>query len=303
MKLPHPPGPESRIKLNAVRSLLKLVCLLPWAALSLAQPASGPADALSASQAQALVNRALSTEIRTAQDPSHPMRYLLRKSSPRLTSTKEIVETRDGGVARLLSINDRPLGPADEQKELARLDALAANPSLQQHRKQSETGDLGIVLKLLRMLPNAYLYQYAGAVPAPSGHHQAYIEKFTFTPNPHFSPPDYETQALTAMSGEIWIDPVQERVVHLEGHLQQDTNYGWGVLGRLNKGGWLVIEQADVGAHQWRIVRVQMQMSLRILFKTKIFDSVQQMTAYAPVPPAMDYRQAIQILRTAPATR
>jgi hypothetical protein len=284
-----------------VRSLLQLVCLLPWAVLSLALPAAGKPDPLSSSQAQALVGRALATELRTAQDPNHPMRYLLRKSSPRLTSTKEIVETRDGGVARLLSINDRPLSPEDEQKEQARLDALAANPSLQSHRKQSENGDLSIVLKLLRMLPNAFLYQYAGPAPAPACRPPITIEKFTFKPNPHFTPPDYETQALTALSGEIWIDPAQERVVHLEGHLQQDTDYAWGILGRLNKGGWLVIEQADVGARQWRIVHVQMQMSLRILFKTKVFDSVQQMTAYTPIPPGMDYRQAIQMLRPSPA--
>ena len=31
------------------------------------------------------------------------MRYRLRKSSPRLTSTKEIVETKDGDVARLVA--------------------------------------------------------------------------------------------------------------------------------------------------------------------------------------------------------
>jgi hypothetical protein len=35
------------------------------------------------------------------------MSYQLRKTSPRLTSTKAIVETRDGDVARLLSIDDR----------------------------------------------------------------------------------------------------------------------------------------------------------------------------------------------------
>ena len=73
------------------------------------------------------------------------------------------------------------------------------------------------------------------------------VEKFTFQPNPNFSPPDLETQALTAMTGEIWIDPAQERVTRLEGHLQQDADFGWGILGRLNKGGWIVIEQADVG--------------------------------------------------------
>ncbi len=107
-----------------------------------------------------------------------------------------------------------------------------------------------------------------------------------------------ETQALTAMTGEIWIDAAQERVTRLEGHLQQDTDYGWGILGKLNKGGWVVIEQADVGGRQWRIVRFQMEMDLRMVFKTKNFDTTEQMSQYAPVPARLDYRQAIQMLRS-----
>jgi hypothetical protein len=285
------------VKLIHVCRLLTLICLLPCAVLSHGQPTALNPDLLSPVQAQALVGRTLATELRTAHDPNHPMRYLLRKSTPRLTSTKEIVETRDGAVARLLSINDRPLSPADEQKELARLDALVRDPGLQMHRKQSEDEDLGIVLKLLRMLPNAFLYQYAGSGTGPSG----MVEKFTFRPNPRFNPPDFVTQALTAMTGELWIDVAQERVTRLEGHLQQDTNYGWGILGRLNKGGWVVIEQADVGEKQWRIVNVQMEMNLRILFKTRNINTVEELTRYAPVPVGLDYRQAIRMLRSGAA--
>jgi hypothetical protein len=102
------------------------------------------------------------------------------------------------------------------------------------------------------------------------------------------------------MTGELWIDAAQERVTRLEGHLQQDTNYGWGILGKLDKGGWIVLEQANVGAGQWRISRFQIKMELRILFKTKSFDSVQEMTQYAPIPANLDYRQAIQMLRVGP---
>ena len=276
-----------------MRRLLQLLWLLPWAVLSHGQPGTLGPGSLSPAQAQALVGRTLSTELQTAQDPNHPMRYLLRKTSPRLTSTKEIIETRDGAVARLLRINDQPLSPADEQKEQARLDALAGNPGLQRHRKQSEDEDLGLVLKLLRMLPGAFTYQYAGSGAGPYGK----VEKFSFKPNPRFNPPDLETEALTALSGELWIDPAQERVTRLEGHLQQDTDYGWGILGRLNKGGWVAIEQADVGGRQWRIVHVKMQMSLRIVFKTKEFNTEEQMTRYSPVAAGLDYRQAIQMLR------
>lgn len=240
------------------------------------------------------MTRALATELRSAQDLGHPMRYVLRKQSPRLTTTKDIVETREGDVARLLSVNDQPLSADAEQRENARLDALAGNPNLQTHRKQSEDQDMSIVLKLLRMLPNAFLYQYAGVGQGPRG----MVQKFTFRPNPRFNPPDLESQALTALTGDLWVDAAQERVVRLEGHLQQDTDYGWGILGKLNKGGWIVLQQTDVGGGQWRIVTVQMDMTLRVLFRTRIFNTQEQMTQYTPVPTGLDYRRAIQMLRS-----
>jgi hypothetical protein len=276
-----------------------LLLLLPAAVvvfLPLAFPAAGhatPPESLSAAQAQTLVARALATELRTAQDTTHPMRYQLRKSTPRLTSTKDILETKDGDVARLVSLFDKPLSQADEQTEEARLNALSSDASLQRHRKQGEEGDMAIVLRLLRMLPNAFLYTYSGSTAGPAGT----IERFAFRPNPSFNPPDFETQALTAMTGELQIDAAQERVTRLEGHLQQDTDYGWGVLGKLDKGGSIVIEQADVGGKQWRIARFQMRMNLRILFKTKNIDTTEEMTHYALVPVNIDYRQAIQMLR------
>jgi hypothetical protein len=263
--------------------------LLLWAATSAGQPAPNLAPA----QAQALVKRALATEARTAQDSSRPMRYRLRKSSPRMTTTKEIVETREGFVARLVKTNDQPLSPADEQAEMARLDALYSSPGQQQHRKRSEERDTAIVLKLLRLLPEAFIYEYAG----PGQGAAVKVEKFNFRPNPSFNPPDLETKALTAMSGQLWIDAFEERVTRLEGHLQQDTEYGWGVLGRLDRGGWILIEQADVGGRQWRIARFQMKMNMRVLFKTKNFDTIEEMSQYAPVPSNLTYRQAIQMLR------
>jgi hypothetical protein len=284
-------------KLTFVRKFLPLLLLLLWTVLSPlpsgGQTALAASPALTPAQAQALVDRALAAELRAAQDETHPMRYRLRKSSPRLTSTKEILETRDGDVARLVSLFDKPLSAADEQLEQARLDALLADPSRQRHRKQGEEGDLGIVLKLLRMLPTAYLYQYAGEGAGPAGK----VQKFSFRPNPDFSPPDFETQALTAMTGEIWIDAAQERVTRLEGHLQQDTEYAWGILGRLDKGGWIVIEQADMGGRQWRLARFQMKMSLRVLFKTRDIDTTEEMTQYAPLPLGLDYQQAIRMVR------
>ncbi len=283
------------VKLDPVRRLLSLFCLIACAGLWMHAQTALPA--LTPAQAQALVERALTTESRAAQDLSHvahPMRYQLRKTSPRLTSIKEIVETRDGDVARLLSINDQPLSPADEQHEQARLQALMDNPSLQQHRKQSEDSDTARAMKILRVLPSAFLYQFAGTATTPAGT----VEKFSFKPNPQFDPPDMETGVLTAMAGEIWIDPVEERVVRLAGSLQQDKDFGLGILGELDKGGWIEIDQADVGEHQWRIVHMKLVMNGRVLFKAKNSNSVQEYSGFQSLPADVSYKQAIQMLRS-----
>ena len=266
-----------------------LLLLLPFVAADQAQTVPG----LTSLQAQALMEHALARELHAARESSHPMRYRLRKSTPRFTSTKEIVETRDGSVARLVAIGDQPLSQADEFTEQARLDGMLADPSRQRHRKQGQDDDTGRALKVLRALPKAFLYQFEGSVTSPTGR----IEKFTFSPNPAFSPPDLETQVLTTMAGELWVDAAQERVTRLEGHLKRDVDFGWGILGRLNKGGRIVIEQADVGARQWRIVRFQMVMSGRVVFKNKTFDTVEIESDFVPVPVGLSYRQAIEMLR------
>ncbi|MGA2558395.1 MAG: hypothetical protein ABSF17_01855 [Terracidiphilus sp.] len=281
--------------LIAVRRPSRIAFLLTCASgLPLLIQGQAPAT-LTPAQAQALVERVLATESRAAQDLSHGshlMRYRLHKVSPRLTSTKEIVETREGDVARTLEINSQVLGPADAQREESRLQALYDNPGLQQHRKQSEDNDTARALKVLRVLPTAFLYQFAGTADAANGS----ADRFTFKPNPQFEPPDLETGVLTAMVGEIWIDPVQERVVRLAGTLQQDKEIALG-LAELDKGGWVEIVQADVGGHEWRIVHLKLVMNGRILFKSKNSNSVQDYTDFAPLPPDLTYRQAIELLR------
>jgi hypothetical protein len=78
--------------------------------------------------------------------------------------------------------------------------------------------------------------------------------------------------------------------------LQQDVDFGWGILGRLNKGGWVVIEQADTGGGEWRTVRFQLQMSGRVVFKTRVFDTTEDQSNYAPLPLGMSYQKAIETL-------
>ena len=79
------------------------------------------------SDATALVRRAI--QHRQDADKSHrPVQYLVRKIDERHDTTKLIVETKDGDVARLVAINGKPLSPDADRAELERLDDLAATP-------------------------------------------------------------------------------------------------------------------------------------------------------------------------------
>lgn len=274
---------------NAIRVIALMIFLGSSFALAAIQPGSPP---LTNDQAQALVKRVLQAEISAAGDTGHPMQYRLRKQSPRLATTKLIVETKDGDVARLIAINDKPLSRQDEQNEQSRLEALLNDPGQQRHRQQREQGDAERARKVMRALPDAFLYSYAGIADTPQG--PSY--RLSFQPNPNFDPEDLEAQVLKGMAGELWIDIAQQRVTRLECKRLHDVDYGFGLLGKLDQGGTLLLEQADIGDHEWRTTRMVLVMNARVLFRTVRLDTTLDLTQYSPVAPGMSYQQAVKLL-------
>lgn len=280
-----------RTQVRLVRqTAIVAVLVLPAAELGSAREPMGGRQGL-----PPLVQRTLAAELRAAQDKSHPMCYELRRSSPRVTTTKRICETRDGAIALLIALNDEPLSTSDAAREQARLNNLLLSPDRQLHRKQADDSDMNRVLRILRALPDAFLYNSAGTEAGPNGP----LERFTFVPNPSFDPPSLETLPMTQMKGEIWIDPVRKRIARLEGRLQGDVNFGWGILGQLDKGGWIRIEQGEVRGGQWRITHFQLEMTGRVVIKKKNFSSDQRLTSFTPVPTDLSYQQAIHSLLAA----
>jgi hypothetical protein len=280
------------IRREPAPALLSILVFLGAASLGAIAAAQAPTH-LSNEETQALVKRVLQTEIDAARDFSHPMQYHLRKTSPRLSTTKLIVETKDGDVARLIATNDGPLNAEGQQTEAARLQGLLDDPSLQRHRQEREQGDAERAHKVIRALPDAFLYQFNGIVETPQG--PSY--RLTFQPNPSFDPQALEAQALKGMAGELWIDIAQQRVTHLEGKRIHAVDYGWGLIGKLDQGGTLLLEQADVGNHQWRTVHMVLVMNARVLFKTIKLDTTLELSQFTPVTPGMTYQQAIGLLR------
>ena len=258
---------------------------------------SAQQSGMSDKDAQAMVSTVLRQEDVALHPTTNWMRYRIRKSSPRLSTTKWIVETRQGDVAHLIAWNDAPLSAEREEIEEQRLRMLAADPGLQRHREEREAADTERLRKIIHALPEAFHYHYAGVIATPDG--PAY--RLTFDPNAAFNPFDLEEQVLKGMAGEIWINVAAQRVERLSCARIRDVDYGLGVFAKLDKGGTLQIEQHPVADGQWRTTRMVLHMNARVFFREIQLDTTLEMTDFAAVQPKMDYRQGLALLRTLPA--
>jgi hypothetical protein len=147
-----------------------------------------------------VVARAAKNEL--AVGNHHPFRYTLRKVDDGKITTKEIIETKDGDVARLIAIDDKPLSPDAEAAEIQRLQTLLAHPEIQAHRQKKEQADADRANEMIRLLPTAFLYKFEGMVEGPNGP----CYRLSMRPNPNFVPPDREAEVYHGMAGELWID-------------------------------------------------------------------------------------------------
>ncbi len=267
----------------------------------------------------ALVRHAVA--LRLAEEASHqPLRFVFHRKDDRRVFTQEIIETSMGDVARLVAVNGAALTPAAGKAEANRLHALADNPALQQHRFRREQADQARVDKLLRLLPEAFIYRYVNTepcftlapaipipgVPPPSSATTGatpwgWCYHFTFTPNPHWSPPDLESRILTAMAGDVWIDATGDRLHRLTAHFISDVDFGWGIVGRFDRGGTVFLEQDRLSGNDWELSRMKLDLTGKVLLvKTLRIHIDEMMGDFQPVPRNLDYRQAIQMLLASP---
>lgn len=227
------------------------------------------------------------------QGPKHPHRYRLYKENDKGSTVKEIVETKDGDVARLVEKNGEPLSPEDESAEIERLNTLLAHPDIQEHRHKKEQEDNARGDEMVRMLPDAFLYTYEGMVQGPSGP----CYRLRFKPNPEFHPPDREGEVYHGMVGELWVDKTRLRLSKIDAYLIDDVNFGWGVLGRLYKGGSILVENADVGMNHWESILLQLKLRGKILLMKSVdFSTTERASDFHPVPAEMGYQDAIRLL-------
>jgi hypothetical protein len=229
-----------------------------------------------------------------SKGPGRSFSYRQHKVDPKGSTVKEIVETKDGDVARLIEKDGKPLPPEEEQTEIARLNHLLEHPEVQEHRHKKEQEDSARGDEMVRMLPDAFLYTFDGMVDGPNGP----CYRLKFRPDPAFTPPDREGEVYHGMVGELWVDQSQLRLVKIDAHLISDVNFGWGVLGRLYKGGSILVENADVGMHHWETTHMNLRLQGKVLMMKSVdFSTTEDFSDFQAQTQELSYQEAIHLLQ------
>ena len=214
--------------------------------------------------------------------------------------TKEVIETPQGGLSSTIAINGQPLTADQRAKENQKLEKFANDPEARRKKEQSSKEDDQRDQLMLTSLPDAFLYTYAGTQPGPNGDELVHL---TFKPNPNFSPPNHETRVYEGMQGDMLIDRKAMRIAKIDGTLFKDVDFGWGILGRLYKGGKFYIEQRDVGGGRWETVRETLEFNGKILMiKPLTIYSTETATDFRPVPSNLTVAQALDLLHKSDET-
>jgi hypothetical protein len=248
-----------------------------------------------------LVRQMVAQEVAAANQPSQKQMFRSRKQTPKGSQTRLYVETKDAMAGMMIAINDQSLTPQQQQAETDRLNWLAGNPEQLRKKQAREKEDADRTLRIVKALPDAFRYKYAGteAGGPDLGKTGDELVRLEFTPNPAYSPPSRAEQVLEGMQGYLLIDTTAHRIARIDGTLFREVSFGWGIFGHLDKGGHFRVQQADVGDGDWEITAMNLQITGKILlFKSLSMISDEKLSDFHRVPDDLTFAKAVDILKT-----
>ncbi|HEY0794702.1 MAG TPA: hypothetical protein VGD64_02865 [Acidisarcina sp.] len=216
-----------------------------------------------------------------------------RKTGP-TSIVAEQIETKHGPIHRLLLKDNMPLTPVQEREENARLDQLLQSASDQARVQQQYEQDEARLQRLMKLMPDAFLFEYDGPQDAIAA---GDFLRLKFTPNPYFKPPTFEARIFHSLTGTLMISRREKRMLHFQGQIMERVDFGWGLLGHVEKGGTFEIERRPVNGTHWKTELVDVNIEGKVvLFKTVSQHQHEVRSGFKPVPLDITLAQARAIL-------
>src|ERR1700724_2404783 len=274
--------PAKRLRVSGLIAAALLVFCVP----AYVQNTSSDAG-LSAAE---LLRRVVNSESKAqANDHSHWM-YEVKAGVSGKEQGKVAVQTREGYLDRLKFVNGQPITPEQEKQEDQRIATLLKKPEEQKKQRSAQEQDARKTERLFKMLPDA--------VSATYGKREGELVELLFKPNPRFHPPSHEAAVFHAMTGRIWMNTRENRLVEIEGHLTRGVKFGGGLLGHLDQGGEFHVKQSKVAPGLWEITLLHVNMQGKALFlKTIAVQENEIRTNFQRVPDNLTLSAAAQQLQ------
>lgn len=228
------------------------------------------------------------------------LRYRMETINEKGDQVRDVIESKDGTVARLILKDGKPLTAEQDAAERQRLMDMIASPAAYAKHEKSAESEKSMADKLVPMMPDAMINVYTPGQPQSGRNGGALEVVLDYKPNPNWVPPNTEAQALTGLEGRVWIDAKTRNVVRMEGTIFRSVNFGWGMLAHIYPGGKLVLNQTNAGGNRWIFTDFSMQLSVRALMVKKLdIRSHAKASDFQTLGP-MSYQDAIHLLLSTP---
>jgi len=222
--------------------------------------------------------------------------YIDEKRSGNETIVKAEVETRAGRVHRMLAEDGKPLTAEQQQEETSRLQTLLRDSEQQQKLLRDYQGDEDRIARIIGLLPDGFLYEFDGR--------EGDDIRLKYKPNPSFKPQTYEARVFHGMAGTVWIDARQKRLCRLQGELVSNVDFGYGLLGRLDKGGTFDMQRVEVTTGNWKTRELDVHITGHlVLLKSIGKEQNERRTDFHQVPSDLNLQQAEAVLNQVMASR
>lgn len=247
-----------------------------------------------------LVRKAVQNEIKTANDDADRFMFRSTKTTPKGSTTKIYIETKEATAGLVVAYNGKRLTPGQRRAEEARVERFLKNPEELKKKHNQEREDQERTLRIVRAIPNAFLFEYVGEEQGSAGVGRVGdpLVKLKFWPNPRYEPPSRVEQVLTGMQGFVLVDAVRYRIASIDGTLFRDVSFGWGILGHLDRGGHFLVQQQEIADNRWDISSISLDFTGKVLLlRNLVIRSTEVFSGFKKVPPNLTFAQALELLK------
>ncbi|HEY3987774.1 MAG TPA: hypothetical protein VGM02_00640 [Acidobacteriaceae bacterium] len=233
-----------------------------------------------------------------AADANDHSRWMYRDENnvPGNNTVKLVIQTAEGDLSKTIERDGHPLTLQQQKEDERRMDAFVDDANLRQKQKRNHEQDAAKASSLTKMLPGAFLWTITSRSNTET--------ILSFQPDPIFKPPTREARVFAAMRGTMVVDTQQKRIQALKGTLTRDVNFGYGLLGKLQKGGTFEIERQQIAPNVWSITATHIHIHGHALIFKSIGEEQDEVTShYHPTPSSLSLEAAAKMLKEGTAAR